>query len=88
MIDAWLSSSEHTSTPAVPNVVSTPRLAANPVGKSALRSLPFHAASSRSSSLWIGREPTMSRAEPAPLPQRSSASCAAAITFGCAVRPR
>ena len=88
MIDAWLSSSEQTSTPAVPNVVSTPRFAANPVGKSAARSVPFHAASSRSSSLWIGRDPTMRRAEPAPLPQRSSASCAAAITAGCEVSPR
>ena len=44
MIDAWLSSSEQTSTPAVPNVVSTPRFAAKPVGKSAAA---FGAASSR-----------------------------------------
>ncbi len=41
-----------------------------------------------SSSVWIGRDPTMSRAEPLPAPHRSSASCAAAITAGCAVSPR
>ena len=37
---------------------------------------------------WIGRLPTISRAAPAPAPQRSSASWAAAITAGCWVRPR
>ena len=88
MIDAWFSSSENTVTPAVPNVVSTPRFAAKPVGNRALRSVPFHAASSRSSSEWIGRDPTISRAEPEPVPQRSSASCAAAMTVGCEVSPR
>ena len=50
MIDAWFSSSEQTSTPGPPNVVSTPRFAAKPVGKSAARGVAFHAASSCSSS--------------------------------------
>ena len=36
----------------------------------------------------IGREPTMSRADPEPAPQRSRASCAAAITAGWCVSPR
>ena len=53
---------------AVPNVVSTPRLAAKPVGNSAARAELFHAASSRSSSAWIGREPTISRADPGRAP--------------------
>ena len=88
MIDAWLSSSEHTSTSRAPKVVSTPRLAANPVGNSTARSVPFHSASARSSSPCTGREPTMSRADPEPAPQRSSASCAAATTAGCCVKPR
>ena len=81
MIDAWLSSSEQTSAPGPPNVVSTPRFAAKPVGKSdrALRRR-FQSASSRSSSECTGREPTMRRAAPEPAPQRSSAACAAATT--------
>ena len=87
-IDAWFSSSEHTRVPAPPKVVSTPRLVANPVGNSTARAAPFHAASSASSSAWIGREPTMSRAAPDPAPQRSIASWAAAITAGCWVSPR
>ena len=44
MIDAWFSSSEHTRTSCPPNVVSTPRLAANPVVNSTTRSLSFHSA--------------------------------------------
>ena len=42
MSDAWLSSSEHTSMSGPAKVVSTPRLAANPVVKStaALGALP------------------------------------------------
>ena len=51
MIDAWLSSSEHTSTPSPPNVVSTPRFAAKPVGKSAARGVAFH---SRELALELG----------------------------------
>ena len=42
MIDAWFSSSEQTSVPGPPNVVSTPRFAANPVGKSTAASVCFH----------------------------------------------
>ena len=41
-----------------------------------------------SSSACTGRAPTMSRAEPAPVPQRSMASCAAATTAGWWVSPR
>ena len=55
MIDAWLSSSEQTSVPGPPNVVSTPRFAAKPVGNSTAASACFQAASSRSSSEWTGR---------------------------------
>ena len=80
MIDAWFSSSEQTSVPGPPNVVSTPRLAANPVGKRTAASACFHAASSRSSSECTGRDPTIRRAAPAPVPQRSIAACAAATT--------
>ena len=88
MIDAWLSSSLTTSTPAVANVVSTPRFAANPVGKRSAASVSFQAASSLSSSRWTGREPTINRAEPEPVPQRSSASAAALTTAGCCDSPR
>ncbi len=88
MIDAWFSSSLHTSTPGPANVVMTPRFVANPVGNSAAAGIDFHSASSRSRSAWTGRAPTMRRADPAPAPQRSSASCAAAMTAGCALSPR
>ncbi len=88
MIDAWLSSSEQISTSSSANVVITPRFAAKPVGNRTADSLCFQSASAASSSVWTGRLPTMSRAEPAPAPQRSSASCAAATTAGCWVRPR
>ena len=88
MSDAWLSSSEHTSVSGPAKVVSTPRLAAKPVVNSTAASVPFHSASSASSSWCTGREPTMSRAAPAPVPQRSMASCAAATTAGWWVRPR
>ena len=67
MIDAWFSSSEHTSVPGPPNVVSTPRFAANPVGKSTAASVCFQSASARSSSEWTGREPTIRRAAPEPV---------------------
>ncbi len=88
MIEAWLSSSETISTSSEPKVVRTPRFAAKPVGNSTARSAPFHDASSSSSSVWTGREPTMRRAEPEPAPQRSSAACAAATTARCWVSPR
>ena len=88
MIDAWFSSSEHTKVPGPPNVVSTPRLAAKPVGKSTAASACFHAASSRSSSEWMGRDPTIRRAAPAPVPQRSIAAWAARDDAGCWVSPR
>ena len=89
MIDAWLSSSEHTSTPAAAERREHAEVRRRSRwGTARARGIAFHSASSRSSSAWTGRDPTMRRAEPAPAPQRSSASCAAAITAGCAVRPR
>ena len=42
MIEAWLSSSEQMVAPAAPKVVSTPRLAAKPVGNSTAASVPRH----------------------------------------------
>ena len=50
MIDAWLSSSLTTSTPALANVVITERFAANPVGKTSAASVCFQSARSASSS--------------------------------------
>ena len=44
MMLAWFSSSERMRTPGPPSVHSTPRLAANPVGKQTAASVPFHAA--------------------------------------------
>ena len=88
MIEAWLSSSENTWAPSVPNTDSTERLAANPVGNTTARSHPFHAARASSSSAWTGREPVTSREAPAPEPQRSRARCAAATTSASAVSPR
>ena len=64
------------------------RLAANPVGNSSAASVPRQSASSRSRSWCTGREPTTRRAAPDPVPQRSTASMAAAFTAGCWVRPR
>ena len=88
MMLAWFSSSERMRTPGPPSVDSTPRLAANPVGKQTAASVPFHAASSRSSSLWMGRLPVTRRDAPEPAPQRVSAWRAAATTAGCALNPR
>ena len=88
MSEAWLSSSEHTRVSGPAKVLSTPRLAANPVLKRTAASVPFQADSSVSSSSCTGREPTMRRAAPAPVPQRSIAACAAARTAGCWVSPR
>ena len=88
MMLAWFSSSERMRTPGPPRVDSTPRLAANPVGKQTAASVPFHAASSRSSPLWMGRLPVTRREAPDPAPQRVSAPCAAATTAGCALNPR
>ncbi len=87
MMLAWLSSSESTRTPRPPSAHRVPRLAAKPVGKQMAASVPFHSASSRSSSLWTGREPVTRREAPAPAPHRSSASWAARTTSGCALRP-
>ena len=88
MMEAWLSSSEWTTTPSEPNTDSTDRLAANPVGNTTAASAPFHSASAVSSSWWTGREPVIRREAPEPAPQRSRATCAAATTSGWAVRPR
>ena len=88
MMLAWFNSSESTRTPGPPSVHSTPRLAANPVGKHTAASVPFHSANARSSSLWIGRVPVTRREAPEPAPQRASASCAAATTAGWALNPR
>ena len=88
MIEAWLSSSDTIRVPAAPSAVSTPRLAANPVGNSTARSVPFQSASSASNSRWIGRAPVMSREPPAPVPHRSIAALAASATAGCALSPR
>ena len=51
MIDAWFSSSERIRVPGPPSALSTPRLAAKPVGKQTAASVPFHAASACSSSV-------------------------------------
>ena len=47
---AWFCSSEQIRTPLSPKAPMTPRLAANPVGNSAARSVPVHDASAASSS--------------------------------------
>ena len=88
MIDAWLSSSEQIRTSSSAKVVITPRFAAKPVGKRTADSVRFQSASAASSCVCTGRLPTMSRADPAPAPQWSSASWAAATTAGWRVRPR
>ena len=85
---AWFSSSESTRTPGPPRTVSTPKLAANPVGKQTAASVPFQSASASSSSLWMGRVPVTRRDAPDPAPHCSSASCAAATTAGCVLNPR
>ena len=89
MIDAWLSSSEQTSVPGPPNVVSTPRFAAKPVGKSTAASVCFQSASARSSSECTGRraDDEAGRARRR-CPSGRCAACAAAMTAGCWVRPR
>ena len=76
MMLAWFSSSERMRTPGPPSVQSTPRLAANPVGKVTAASVPFQSASSRSSSLWTGRLPVTRRDAPEPAPQRARAALA------------
>ena len=93
MIEAWFSSSLQISGTAPPGAaaataVTTPRLAAYPVGNSTARSVPFQSASSASSSAWTGRLPTTRREAPEPLPPWRVASTAASMTAGCAVRPR
>ena len=88
MIDAWLSSSEHTSVPRPPNAARVPMFAANPVGNTTADSSCFHAASSCFELGMHRTAPTMRRAEPLPAPSRSSAAWAAAITSGWCVRPR
>ena len=89
MIDAWFSSSEQTSTSGPPNVVSTPRFAAKPVGKSAARvgALPAPRARLRAREC-TGREPTIE-------PGRARAGAPAVERgvrgrdhAGCVVRPR
>ncbi len=50
MIEAWLSSSEWTTTPPEANTDNTDRLAANPVGKMTAASVPFQSASAASRS--------------------------------------
>ena len=68
MMLAWFSSSERTRTPGPPSVLRAPRLAAKPVGKQTAASVPFHAASARSSSACTGRLPVTRREAPAPAP--------------------
>jgi hypothetical protein len=81
-IEAWFSSSDTIRTPGAPSVANSPRLAANPVGKMTAAPVPRHAAMASSRSWWTGRDPTMSRDAPDPVPQRSMASIAAAWTAG------
>ncbi len=88
MMEAWLSSSEQMRTPPAPKTLRTPRLAAKPVGKTTARSAPLARASSSSSWAWQGRLPVTRRLAPAPVPQRSRASWAAATTAGWTERPR
>ena len=64
MMEAWFSSSESTRTPGPPSTLSTPRLAAKPVGKQTAASVPFQSASACSSSVWTGRDPVTSREAP------------------------
>ena len=89
MSDAWFSSSEHTSVSGPANVVSTPRLAANPVVNSTAASVSFHAGQ-LGFELVVHRARADDRAAPLrpPVPQRSMASWAAATTAGWWVRPR
>ena len=89
MIDAWLSSSEHDQRVGPGEGGEHAEVGGEAGGEQhrGLGALPRRRA--RASSSWCtGREPTMSRAAPRPVPQRSSASCAAATTAGCWVRPR
>ena len=74
MIDAWLSSSEHTST-SRPAEVGEHAEVGGEAGGEQDRALgrPSTPPAPRSSSPCTGREPTMRRAEPDPAPQRSRA---------------
>ena len=68
MMEAWLSSSEQITDAQRPIVSITPRLAAYPVVNSTAASAPRQAAMRSSRRLCTGRDPTMSRADPEPVP--------------------
>ena len=88
MMLAWLRASDTIVAPSGARIGMTPVLAVKPDWKVRTASVCLKVASLASSSSWRLIVPAIVRTAPLPAPKRSTASRAAAFSFGCVLRPR
>ncbi len=88
MIEAWLSASETIRSFSPVTTGMTPVFAVKPDWNVRTASVCLNAARSDSSFSWKVMSPAMVRTAPEPAPNSWTAAIAAALSFGCVVRPR